>query len=207
MPTPAAGVGDSPQSQVCFSDTWIPAVSQALTLLVRPEAWAGDLAAVRLAVLDAQELLGSISPCFPLPNWEANLAVGPCGQPISLDATMWSIYTCEGLGCQRAYAGFATQPPFGGAGFYLTGVSFADCDTGSPVGGEVCELSIFQIGSVIGNIWTFRWHDCLNVAHVDTVPGSSFYKANFPAKDMCISALSPFAFSLSIKGKWLCGPA
>lgn len=208
MPVPSGAVGDAPLISVCFNETWLNAVRQALKLLVRPESWDGTLEQVRTAVSDAQEIIGNWQDgCGPqCSNWELALSLAQC-PALSPDATLRPLDVCDPCSGSTAFWGFATEPTFPGSGFYALGLHGVILGTGTEVGGHFCQLRTQQIGGIIGNTFNLEILDCLGATTVYQFAGTSFVHNDFVAKRLCISALAPFALGISMDGNWLCGPA
>jgi hypothetical protein len=206
---PGADVQSPDFRQLCFNKAWEPAVLNALKLLTRPEYWLGDLADIRDTVTDAHTLMGMIkdgcsSDCV---NWRLVQAViDPCDAN-SQDWSLWQVEDCSGCDCFNHYVGYATQPPVGGSGIYVGGFEARECASSDQVGGHICFLEITKIGSVIGNVITITWTDCLDEPHIETIAGDYASLSDIQVKSMCISSLAPFVFDCVIDGNWVCGSA
>lgn len=206
---PGVPIDGAPGNVICYNGVWGPAILGALKSLARPETWEGTEAEINDAVQEATGLLAITSEygfCPQCPNWELGLRLDFCDQ-MSIDATLYNVGACDGCQTPSVFLGVATQPPFGSAGIYVAEVAGFDLGSGALVGGLICEAGFNQVGSLIGNVWTLTWRDCLGNTHIENGAGLNHRKESFEAKDFCMSSLAPFVFTVSIVGNWLCGPA
>lgn len=208
MPIPSTGVGAAPLSSICFSSAWSPAVYQALSILLRPEAWAGDLAAVRAVILDAHELVEGIADgCVSAPYCSPVFVSTASGfmAHTNTPGASWRPDMCDGCAAGQSPLIIGERHLFGGLADQA--LVFEANSSGLPSGIHVCSFIAVQNDTTLTNVWNFQWEDCLGNINQELSGGTEMGKLNFPMKRWGLSSLAPYTFSITWSGPILCTEA
>jgi hypothetical protein len=208
FPLPVEGPEEDIRSGPCgvlvFNDSWRPYILGALKVLARPETWKSD---------DPEKIAGWVEQGMHLQSMLPGISgnIGPCNVDWVAIADFVAGFHHIGTLLNpldevsgQFYFSYAAINDLGDAG--AVSIHFEDFN-GNFVGGLV-DVRWFSINTnIIPSFWQYDYTDCTGGHHTGSDFTTGGALLNKQMREIAISQTGGLYVTVTLKGKFLCGPA